>query len=458
MSEPSRFESINPATEEKFGEFPTHNEDRIEKALQRAAKAQKNWRDEHFSVRAAQLREVASRLRDRRDELALIITREMGKPLSESRAEVEKCAWNCRYYSQFGDSFLLPRSYPSQQESYVQHLPLGVILAIMPWNYPFWQVIRFAAPALMAGNTALLKHAANVPRCALALEELFREADFPEGCFQSLLISGRRADELIGDSRIAAVTLTGSEQAGVAVASAAGKALKKTVLELGGSDPFIVLEDADLGRAVDVGVRARFQNTGQSCIAAKRFLVVDSVYPEFEERFVAATRQLKIGDPEEEGTQIGPLARPDLREDLEEQVADSLKLGARLLTGGRRPSRAGYFYEPAVLAGVSPEMPAGCQEVFGPVAALFRCKDADEAVALANRSDYGLGCSLWTGDLQLARRMAGRIETGQVFVNQMVASDPRLPFGGVKKSGYGRELSDLGIREFVNVQTVSIEF
>ncbi len=450
------FHSVNPATEETLASFPAHDEKRIEKRLESADAGFRSWRKTSFAERRRLLDQSAAVLRGQEERWARIITQEMGKPLEEGLAEIRKCAWNCDYYAHFAESFLAPRSYPSAGESYVQHTALGVVLAIMPWNYPFWQVFRFAAPALMAGNTVLLKHAANVPQCALALEEIFEAAGFPRGCFQSLLIPGDRASQLIGDSRIAAVTLTGSEQAGMAVAAAAGRALKKSVLELGGSDPFIVLEDAELEKAVKVGVQARFQNTGQSCIAAKRFIVLDAVYARFEECFVEETRQLKLGDPLEPGTRLGPLARSDLREDLERQVAGSLAAGARLLTGGRRPPGKGFFYEPAVLAAVTPQMPAGREEVFGPAAALFRVGTAEEAIQLANQSDYGLGCSLWTSDLQRARRVAPGIETGQVFVNQMVASDPRLPFGGIKKSGYGRELSDLGIREFVNTQTVSI--
>jgi succinate-semialdehyde dehydrogenase/glutarate-semialdehyde dehydrogenase len=326
----------------------------------------------------------------------------------------------------------------------------------MPWNFPFWQVFRFAAPALMAGNAAILKHASNVPQCALAIEEIFRASGFPHGSFRSLLVPGGAATRLIADKRIVAVTLTGSDAAGRTVAEAAGRAVKKTVLELGGSDPFIVLEDAELSAAVEMGVRARYQNTGQSCIAAKRFIVVDSLFDQFRERFVDAVRGLRVGDPMERGTQIGPLARDDLRDTLDHQVNESVRRGARVLTGGaRRPGR-GYFFEPTVLTDVRPEMPASCEEVFGPVAALIRVRDTREAIEVANDSPYGLGANLWTADLTRARRLARDIEAGQVFINGIVASDPRLPFGGVKASGYGRELAAFGIREFVNIQTVWI--
>jgi succinate-semialdehyde dehydrogenase/glutarate-semialdehyde dehydrogenase len=326
----------------------------------------------------------------------------------------------------------------------------------MPWNFPFWQVFRFAAPTLMAGNTAILKHASNVSQCALAIEELFRSSGLQEGVFQTLLLRGSAASKLIADPRIAAVTITGSDQAGAHVAQAAGRALKKQVLELGGSDPFMVLEDADLEGAVETGVRARYQNAGQSCIAAKRFIVVEPLFDRFEEAFVEAVRKLRMGDPTDRGVQIGPLARGDLRETVESQVRRSVEQGARLLAGGRRPEGKGYFLEPAVLTNVRPGMPAYSEEVFGPVASLIKVRDAEEAIRVANDSPYGLGANLWTRDLDRARAIARKIESGQVFINGMVASDPRLPFGGVKRSGYGRELSAYGIKEFVNIQTVWI--
>jgi succinate-semialdehyde dehydrogenase/glutarate-semialdehyde dehydrogenase len=451
-------QSINPATEEVVETFAAHSPKDIEDALDRARKAFLAWRESTFSERGGLMRRAAGRLREQRTPLAQIMTTEMGKPIVEAEAEIDKCAWNCDYYAEAAEGFLRDdRRASAASESYVQYTPLGPVLAVMPWNFPFWQVFRFAAPALMAGNAAILKHASNVPRCALAIERVFREAGFPEGLFRSLLIPSSAVPALIEDARIAAVTLTGSEDAGGAVASQAGRAFKKTVLELGGSDPFIVLEDADLAEAAAIGVKARFQNAGQSCIAAKRFIVVDSIYQEFQARFVAETQSLKVGDPMDRATRVGPLARFDLLEGLERQVRRSLEQGAELLAGGgRRPGR-GFYFQPTVLSRVTGEMPAAREEVFGPVAALMSAANADEALRLANDSPYGLGAGIWTSDLDRARKMARKIEAGQVFINGMVASDPRLPFGGVKRSGYGRELSEFGIREFTNIQTVWIK-
>jgi acyl-CoA reductase-like NAD-dependent aldehyde dehydrogenase len=449
--------SVNPATDEVLRTFEVHSRAQVRDALETSARVFGKWRRTAFSHRAGLMREVAASLRRHKQRLAGIITAEMGKPIVESEAEVEKCAWNCDYYAENAAGFLAREQRSSSaSESYVQFTPLGTILAIMPWNFPFWQVLRFAAPALMAGNTAVLKHASNVPQCALAIEELFREAGFPEGAFRSLLIPSSMVAALIQDPSVAAVTLTGSELAGGLVASEAGLRFKKTVLELGGSDPFIVLEDADLDKAVLTGVRARFQNTGQSCIAAKRFILVNSVFEDFQGRFVEAVRKLKVGDPRERSTQIGPLARRDLIESLERQIEDSVTQGARLILGGRPLPGKGYFFEPTVLTEARPAMPAACEEVFGPVAVMMRAESTEDAIRLANSSPYGLGANLWTADLELARKLAGEIESGQVFINGMVTSDPRLPFGGVKRSGYGRELSEFGIREFVNIQTVWI--
>jgi len=449
--------SVNPATEEVLGTFEPCSEQQIAEALERAGAAFRSWRRTSFAERAVRMHRAAAYLRGCAARMASLITIEMGKPIVEAEAEVEKCAWNCDYYAENAQRFLQDDARAANAaESYIQYPPLGVILAVMPWNFPFWQVFRFAAPALMAGNTCILKHASNVPQCALAIEEVFREAGFPEPAFRSLLVPGSAVAPLIESAHVAAVTLTGSEAAGSMVASQAGRVFKKTVLELGGSDPFIVLEDADLETAASVGVRARYQNTGQSCIAAKRFIIVDALYRQFEERFLAETKAMKVGDPLDRETRIGPLARPDLRDDLDRQVRGSVARGARLLVGGDRRSGRGYFYNPTVLSEVPPDTPAACEEVFGPVAALMRVRDADEAVRVANSSPYGLGSSLWTSDLTRARRLAREIEAGQVFVNGMVASDPRLPFGGVKQSGYGRELSEFGIREFVNIQTVWI--
>jgi succinate-semialdehyde dehydrogenase/glutarate-semialdehyde dehydrogenase len=447
--------SVNPATEEVLATFEEHTPEQVEEALQRATTAFRDWRKVPMAERSRLMHRAADYLRQHKERLARLITLEMGKPIVEAEAEVLKCAWNCDYFADTAERFLTPEEIESNaSRSYVQFVPLGPVLAIMPWNFPLWQVFRFAAPALMAGNTALLKHASNVPQCALAIEEVFREAGFPPGVFQTLLISPALVEGIIADDRVRAVTLTGSDVTGSRVAEASGRHLKKTVLELGGSDPFIVLEDADLEEAARVGARARNQNTGQSCIAAKRFIVVEEVAERFQELFVQAVASLKVGDPLDRQTDVGPLARGDLRDELDLQVRRSLDMGARLLLGGHRLEGRGYFYAPTVLADVTPEMPAFREETFGPVAALVRARNAEEAIELANRSHYGLGASLWTQDVERGQRLAGEIEAGNVFINGMVASDPRLPFGGVKRSGYGRELSQFGIREFVNVQTV----
>lgn len=457
MATQAPIQSINPATERVLAEYQPATPEQVEQALEAAHRRFADWRRTSFSRRAQLMHAAARCLRDDRARFAGLITAEMGKPITEAEAEVEKCAWNCEFYAANAERFLADEPRESNaSESYVEFTPLGVVLAIMPWNFPFWQLFRFAAPALMAGNTAILKHASNVPQCALAIAEVFQRSGFPDGAFQTLLISGRAATQLIEDRRIVAVTLTGSDDTGSTVAAAAGRALKKTVLELGGSDPFIVLEDADLVGAVETGVRSRYQNTGQSCIASKRFIVAERVFAEFQQRFTEAVGQLRVGDPAERSTQIGPLARDDLRDGLEQQVRRSAAQGAKVLVGGaRRPGR-GYFFAPTVLTDVVPSMPAACEEVFGPVAALIRARDADDAVRIANDSAFGLGANLWTANLDQARRLARQIESGQVFINGMVISDPRLPFGGVKRSGYGRELSEYGIREFVNIQTVWI--
>ena len=448
--------SINPATEELLKTFEPHTPEQIGLALDESVAAFRAWRQTGFPERARRMTSAATCLRANRTRFAGLITAEMGKPITEAEAEIDKCAWNCEYYAEHAARFLQNELRVSNaSESYIQCAPLGTILAIMPWNFPFWQLFRFAAPALMAGNTAILKHASNVPQCSLAIEEIFTDA-FPAGTFRSLLIPGSEIGSVIEDPRIAAVTLTGSENAGSETAALAGRTLKKTVLELGGSDPFIVLPDADIESAVKTGVRSRFQNAGQSCIAAKRFIVVGKAYEEFRDRFLTSVRALKMGNPMLPETQMGPMARKDLLDALERQVRGSLQKGANLLTGGRRCPGVGYYFEPTVLDEVTPDMPSTVEEVFGPVAALMKAENEEDAIRLANCSPYGLGASLWTEDLLLARRMARDIEAGQVFVNGMVLSDPRLPFGGVKRSGYGRELSEFGIREFVNIQTVWI--
>jgi succinate-semialdehyde dehydrogenase/glutarate-semialdehyde dehydrogenase len=381
----------------------------------------------------------------------------MGKPLAQARAEIDKCAWALEYFAEHGEALLSAQATPSSAaRSYVAFRPLGVLLAIMPWNFPYWQVIRAAAPALMAGNVVLLKHATNTTRCALEIERVFNETGAPEGCFGTLLIPGKEMSKIVADARVAAVTLTGSEDAGVSVARAAGESLKKCVLELGGSDAFVVLSDADLEAAAKTAVTARFQNNGESCIAAKRFIVEDSVYDDFLSRFAELAAAQVVGDPMEERVQLGPCARDDLRKAVHAQVGGTIAAGARLVTGGRFIERPGFFYEPTVVAGVLPGMRMFDEEVFGPAAAVVRANDLEHALELANASRFGLGANVWTRDVALAEELAGRIEAGNVFINGMVASDPRLPFGGVKKSGYGRELSSFGIHEFVNIQTVWI--
>src|SRR5919201_1063427 len=431
-------ESVNPATEEVVARFAEYDEARVEAVLDTAITAQRQWRRLSFDRRAAHLSEVARILRDDKPRLARMATEEMGKPIVEAEAEVEKCAWTLDWFCENAERLLEPREMPSNATfSYVQYQPLGVVLAVMPWNFPFWQFFRAAAPALMAGNAMVLKHASNVPRVALAIEETFQRAGVPVGVASTLLVASDKVARLIADDRIAAITLTGSDTAGAGVAEAAGKVLKKCVLELGGSDPFIVLDDADIEQAATVGCRARNQNNGESCIAAKRFIVDQKVADDFEDRFVAAVRALKVGDPTERETNIGPLARGDL-----------------VAVGGRSREGAGFYFEPTVVTGVTPEMPVFKDETFGPLAALIRVGSEEEAVAVANDSRYGLGAAVFTGDPDRGRRLADDIEAGMVFVNGMVASDARIPFGGVKRSGYGRELSEFGIREFMNTQTV----
>ena len=451
------FQSINPATGEVIETFDAYSRQQVSEALDQARSAFLRWRNTSFAERSALLHRVAATLREQKTKLARIATLEMGKPITESEAEVEKCAWNCDFYADNAERFLADEPVQSSAaESYMSYLPLGVVLAVMPWNFPYWQVFRFAAPALMAGNTAVLKHASNVSRCALEIERIFREAGLPEGAFRALLVSGSEVSKLIDDPRIAAVTLTGSEAAGVSVGSASGHAIKPSVLELGGSDAFIVLDDADLDQAAQFAARSRFQNSGQSCIAAKRFIVVESVAGPFVQKFIEGAAALHMGNPLERETQIGPLARGDLRDDLETQVQQSVKMGAKVAQGGHPLPGQGYFYAPTILTDVTLEMPVFREEVFGPVAAVILARNTDHAIELANDSRYGLGGNLWTRNLDRARGLARRIESGNVFINGMTASDPRLPFGGVKHSGYGRELSVFGIREFVNIQTVWI--
>lgn len=449
--------SINPTTEEVEATFEEHTEGDVEEALEAAMQTFQEWRKTPLEHRMKLMHRAASYLRANKDRFAKLMTAEMGKPLKQAEGEIEKCAWCCEFYAENAAAFLADQDAPSSAaESYVAFDPLGPVLAVMPWNFPFWQVFRFAAPALMAGNTGVLKHASNVPQCALAIAEVFREAGFPEGAFQTLLVSSGRVSQIIEDERIAAVTLTGSDSAGAKVAEASGRVLKKNVFELGGSDPYIVLADANVEAAAATAVTARYQNAGQSCIAAKRFIVAEEALEEFTARFVDAAQRLRVGDPSDPETEVGPLARDDLRTDLEGQVRRSLDQGAVLACGGHRLERPGYFYEPSVITNVSPDMAVFAEETFGPVAAIVGFRGVEEAIALANRSQYGLGASLWTEDTKTARVLARQIEAGSVFINGMVASDPRLPFGGIKRSGYGRELGEFGIREFVNIKTVWI--
>ncbi|HXU61038.1 MAG TPA: NAD-dependent succinate-semialdehyde dehydrogenase [Polyangia bacterium] len=451
-------ESVNPATGERLRSFEEETREAVERKLARAAAAWDQWRQTPVSKRAAVVARAAEILEAEKEAFGRVMTLEMGKLAGDAAAEAHKCATACRYYAENAETFLKPEVVaqgPGSRDE-IQLQPLGAVLAVMPWNFPFWQVIRFAAPALAAGNVGLLKHASNVPQCALALEDLFRRAGAPEGVFQTLLIGSSAVEKLIGDDRIAAVTVTGSEAAGRAIAAAAGRHLKKSVLELGGSDPFLVLPSADLDRAVATAVKARTVNTGQSCIAAKRFIVADAVYDRFAPAFAAAMKALVVGDPGDARTQIGPLATAAIRDGVAEQVAQSVKAGARLLTGGGVLPRPGFYYEPTVLVDVPADAPAARDEVFGPVAALFRVRDTAEAIAVANSTSFGLGAAAFTRDAAEAERLGRELAAGSVFINAMVASDPRFPFGGVKRSGYGRELSIYGMREFMNVKTVRI--
>ncbi|WP_299236101.1 NAD-dependent succinate-semialdehyde dehydrogenase [Natronomonas sp.] len=450
---------LNPAT----GEITeTHDEDTVEDvdaALADAADAFEAWRDRPMREREALLDAAADVLEENKRRYAETMTREMGKPIGQAVAEVEKSAWGCRHYAEHASAYLEDEHHPSPPGTTVKtvHQPLGPVLAVMPWNFPFWQVFRFAGPYLTAGNVGLLKHASNVPGCALAIEEVFREAGYPEGVFQSLLIPSDLVDDVVSDERVRAATLTGSGPAGRAVAASAGENLKKTVLELGGSDPFVVLDDADIEAAADVGVRARTQNGGQSCIAAKRFIVHTDVYEPFLERLTEGFDSLVVGDPTDKDTDVGPQARPDLMRELHEQVEASVEAGATVRTGGEPLDRPGAFYPPTVLTDIPAGCPADSEETFGPVAAVYEVSDEAEAVELANDTEFGLGASVWTTDRERGEALARRIDAGCVYVNQLVKSDPRVPFGGVGESGYGRELSEAGIKEFVNKKTVWIE-
>jgi len=449
------FQAINPATGEVLETHDEHDADEVERRLGAALETYSTWRRTSFEERSRKMLRAADLLENEARTWGELMTREMGKPIGAAVAEAEKCAWVCRYYAEHARDFLADEPVATDHaRSSIRYRPLGPVLAVMPWNFPFWQVFRFAAPALMAGNVGLLKHAANVPGCALAIEDVFRRAGFPEGAFQTLLIASDRVEPVLEDARVRAATLTGSEGAGSAVASVAGRSLKKTVLELGGSDPFLVMPSADLDAAVATAVAARTINNGQSCIAAKRFIVHRDAYDRFRDAFVAAMEALVVGDPMDEATDIGPLATEAILQQLDQQVRESLDAGARLLTGGYRMEGRGWFYPPTVLVDVPEGSPAYEEELFGPVAALFAVDDVDRAIALANATDFGLASAAWSNDDAEKERFAEEIDAGAVFLNGMTASDPRLPFGGVKRSGYGRELARFGIREFVNVKTI----
>src|SRR5438552_4965524 len=449
--------SINPGTGEKLKEVSPFGDAEIEKRLSRAEKAFSKYRRTTFIERSELLHAVTELLFQEKEKFAEIVTLEMGKLFRDSVAEIEKCARGCRFYAENGERFLEDEAAQTDAaESYVQYQPLGPVLAIMPWNFPFWQVFRFAAPALTVGNVGLLKHASNVPQCALAIEEIFCRAGFEGGVFQTLLIEPDQVEKVIVDLRVKAVTVTGSEKAGSAVASTAAREIKKSVLELGGSDAFIVMPSADFERALSTAVKARTINTGQSCIAAKRFMIADQIYDEFLNQFVARMRALKVGDPMDPATELGPLATEQILQGVHDQVQKSIASGAKLLTGGNRIHGPGFVFEPTVFVDVPRESPAYREEVFGPVAAVFRVRDAHNAIELANDTTFGLGSSAWTNDREEQKLFVSELDTGMVFINAMVASDPRLPFGGVKRSGFGRELGAAGIREFTNTKTIWI--
>jgi succinate-semialdehyde dehydrogenase / glutarate-semialdehyde dehydrogenase len=449
--------TINPSTGELLKTFEPLSDAQIEQKLQRATQAFERQKKTSFADRARMMNKAAEILEAEKETLARLMTTEMGKTFRSAVDEAVKCAWVCRYYAEHGEHFLADEVIETTaSRSYVRYQPLGLVLVIMPWNYPFWQVFRFIAPGLMGGNVGLLKHASNVPQCALKIEEILLKAGFAEGVFQTLLIGSQKVEKILNDSRIAAATLTGSEEAGVQVGISAARGIKKVVLELGGSDPFIIMPSANFDDAVATAVKARNSNNGQSCIAAKRFIVEESIAERFEQAFVAKMSSLKIGDPMEASTEIGPLATADAITSLQADVEKSVAAGARVLTGGKPLDRPGNFYPPTVLSNVPKNSPAGCEELFGPVASIFRVKNLDEAIQVANETRFGLGASAWTNDPAERERLINELEAGMVFINQMVASDPRVPFGGVKRSGHGRELGIYGIREFTNVKTVWI--
>jgi len=451
-------ETINPANEELVKSFHPVSNDKIQLIISDTQNDFLKWRNTSFSHRKELMLNAVEILRSDKEKYSKILTLEMGKPITQAIAEVEKCAWVCEYYAENSKNILTKESIQTDgSESYVQFDPIGIVLAVMPWNFPFWQVFRFAAPALMAGNACLLKHASNVPMSALAIEEIFQKAGFPSNIFRTLIIDSKQVDSVIENPNVKATTLTGSEYAGSMVASKSGKMLKKSVMELGGSDPFIILNDADLELATSAAVTARLLNNGQSCIAAKRFIVEDKIANEFEQLFVNKMKEVVVGDPMNSETGLGPIAREDLLIELHEQVEKSVAKGAKILTGGKRLDRKGFYYPATILTDVKKGMLAYDQELFGPVASVIKVKNEEEAIFVANDTPYGLGSSLWTSDLEKAKSLAKEIESGSVFINGMVKSDPRLPFGGVKLSGFGRELSHYGIKEFVNIKTVWVK-
>ncbi len=452
-----KMKSINPATQEAIAEYEIDSDKIVSQIIENSHKTWQKFKDTPIKKRSEYLLKVAQLLRNNKECYGKLITSEMGKPIKQSISEVEKCAWVCEYYANNAESILAEEVIKTEaSESYVRFDPIGIVLAVMPWNFPFWQVFRFAAPALMAGNVCLLKHASNVPGCSLLIQHIFELAGFPKFCFNSLLISSSQVELVIRNPLVKAATLTGSEPAGKSIASIAGSCIKKTVLELGGSDPFIILEDADLEKAAKTAITARLLANGQSCIAAKRFIVVDKVYEKFVDLFVENMKIVKVGNPIDPDTDLGPLVRKEALEEIEFQVSESVKLGATVLFGGKKIDGVGYFYEPTILANVKKGMPAYNQEVFGPVAAVIKVKDEKEAIKVANDTEFGLGASLWTNNIDKAKLLVQKINSGNVFVNELVKSDPRLPFGGVGVSGYGRELSHYGIKEFVNIKTVYI--
>lgn len=448
-------ETINPATEELIKSFDPISDEEVKSIIDYVQNDFLLWKNKDVSHRKKLMLNTAEILRDEKEKYGKILTLEMGKPISQAIAEVEKCAWVCEYYAENTENILANEIIETDAtESYVQFDPIGIVLAVMPWNFPFWQVFRFAAPALMAGNAGILKHASNVPMSALAIEEIFRNAGFPKNLFRVLIINSNQVDSVLENPKVKASTLTGSEYAGSKVASKSGKMLKKSVMELGGSDPFIILNDADIELAVKSATTARLLNNGQSCIAAKRFIVVEEIAEEFEKKFVSKFKQVIVGDPMDVNTELGPIAREDLLIELHEQVKKSVEAGAKLLTGGERLERTGYYYPATILTNVKKGMLAYDQELFGPVATVIKVKDEQEAISVANDTPFGLGASVWTSDHKKAKKLAGEIDSGSVFINGIVKSDPRLPFGGIKLSGFGRELSHYGIKEFVNIKTV----